>query len=135
MVNAACGFYAREPVCGGVRSARRGPEGENLAALALQKKGMRLVGRNIRSQRGEIDLAALDGGVLVFVEVKNWPAYGLENLAYGVNQKKQRRIIETAKYFLAAHREYNDRSIRFDVVFLRPGEPAVHLVSAFTEDA
>ncbi|MDR2471099.1 MAG: YraN family protein [Treponema sp.] len=116
------------------RPTRRGPEGENLAALALQKKGMCLVGRNIRSKSGEIDLAVLDGGVLVFVEVKNWPAYGLENLAYGVNQKKQRRIIETAKYFLAAHREYNDRSIRFDVVFLRPGEPEVHLVSAFTED-
>ena len=117
-----------------VRAVRRlGPEGEALAALGLQRKGMRLVGRNIRSTSGEIDLALLDGGVLVFVEVKNWPVLGLENLAYGVNEKKQRRIIETAKYFLAVHREYNDRSIRFDVVFLRPGEPMVHLVSAFTE--
>ena len=108
-------------------------EGESLAALALQQKGMRVVDRNIRCKTGEIDLAVLDGGVLVFVEVKNWPAYGLENLGLGINEKKQRRIIETAKYFLAAHREYNYRSIRFDVVFLRPGEPMVHLVSAFTE--
>ena len=108
-------------------------EGESLAALALQKKGMQVIGRNIRTKTGEIDLVVLDGEVMVFVEVKNWPAYGLENLAYGITGKKQRRIIETAKYFLAVHREYNYRSIRFDVIFLRPGEPMVHLVSAFME--
>ena len=123
------------PVCAGpVNSSRRsGIEGESLAALALQKKGMKVIGRNIRCKTGEIDLAVLDGEILVFVEVKNWPSNGLEDLAYGINRKKQRRIIETAKYFLNTHREYNYRSIRFDVVFLRPGEPMIHLVSAFTE--
>jgi putative endonuclease len=110
-----------------------GVKGESLAALALQKKGMQLIKRNIRCKTGEIDLALLDGDNLVFVEVKNWPAFGLENLGFAVNEKKQRRIIETAKYFLAANREYNNRSIRFDIVFLRPGEPMVHLVSAFME--
>ena len=110
-----------------------GSEGELLAALALQKKGMEIIGRNIRCKTGEIDLAVLDGNDLVFVEVKNWPCNGMEDLAYGINRKKQRRIIETAKYFLDTHREYNNRSIRFDVVFLRPGEPMVHLASAFTE--
>ena len=110
-----------------------GYKGESQAALALQKKGMKLIGRNIRSKMGEIDLAVLDGEDLVFVEVKNWTANGLEDLAYGVNKKKQRRIIETAKYFLASHREYNYRSIRFDVVFLRPGKAMIHLESAFTE--
>ena len=110
-----------------------GMEGESLALFALQQKGMQVIGRNIRSKMGEIDLVVLDGDALVFVEVKNWPAYGLENLGFGVNGKKQRRIIETAKYFLASHREYNYSSIRFDVVFLQPGEPMVHLVSAFTE--
>ena len=114
-------------------SVDKGLEGELAAASALQQKGMKLVARNIRSKMGEIDLAVLDGEVLVFVEVKNWPAYGLESLGVGINEKKQRRIIETAKYFLASHREYNYRSIRFDVVFLQPGEPMVHLVSAFTE--
>ena len=114
-------------------SVQKGLEGELSASAALQQKGMKLIARNIRSKTGEIDLAFLDGEVLVFVEVKNWPAFGLENLGVGINDKKQRRIIETAKYFLASHREYNYRSIRFDVVFLRPGEPMVHLISAFTE--
>jgi putative endonuclease len=94
---------------------------------------MRILARNIRSKSGEIDLAAMDGDVLVFVEVKSWPAYGLENLAYGINEKKKRRIIETAKYFLVSHREYNYSSIRVDVVFLEPGKSLFHLDSAFVE--
>ncbi|MCL1814469.1 MAG: YraN family protein [Treponema sp.] len=121
------------PIFPGRSRQEIGQKGESLAALALQKKGMQVIGRNIRSKSGEIDLAVLDGGVLVFVEVKTWPAYGLENLRFRITPKKQRRIIETAKYFLESHRKYNNRSIRFDVVFLRPREPMVHLVSAFTE--
>ena len=112
-----------------------GIEGESEAALALQEKGMRLIGRNIRYKTGEIDLVTMDGDDLVFVEVKSWPSFGMENLEFVLNPKKRRRIIETAKYFLNTHREYKYRSIRFDVVFLRPGEPIVHLVSAFTESA
>ena len=119
-----------------VKTARIiGTEGELQAAIALQKKGMQLISRNFRYKTGEIDLVLLDGEDLVFVEVKNWPANGLENLEFMITLKKQHRIIETAKYFLALHREYKYRSIRFDVVFLRPGEPMVHLESAFTESA
>jgi putative endonuclease len=112
-----------------------GLEGESRAEAALREKGMELVGRNIRSPAGEIDLIMMDGESLVFVEVKNWPANGLEDLGLAINRKKQRRIIETAKYFLASNRKYNYSSIRFDVVFLRPDEPMIHLVSAFTESA
>jgi len=104
-----------------------------MAALALEDRGLRIVARNLRCKSGEIDLIALDGDMLAFIEVKNWPVYGLENLGYGVNRKKQRRIIETARYFLATHQEYCYNSVRFDIVYLRPDEPIVHLVSAFTE--
>jgi putative endonuclease len=110
-----------------------GTAGEVLAAKAMQNRGMHIVARNFRSLCGEIDLIVLDGEVLAFVEVKNWPAYGLENLAYGITEKKKERIIETAKHFLATHREYNYRSIRFDVVFLRSGQSLVYLDSAFTD--
>jgi len=104
-----------------------------MAVTALQERGLRIIARNLRSQSGEIDLIALDGDMLAFIEVKNWPVYGLEDLGIGINRKKQHRIIETAKYFLATHREYCNTPVRFDIVYLRPGEPIVHLVSAFTE--
>ena len=111
---------------------QRGQEGEDRAAAALEAAGMCLVARNVRSPRGEVDIVALDGETLVFVEVKAWSAYGFENLPYSVNLKKQRRIIETANYFLAEHREFNGKAIRFDVVFAGK-EAIIHLASAFTE--
>jgi putative endonuclease len=123
----------------------RGREGEHRAAAALEAAGMRVIAKNIRSPWGEVDIVALDGETVVFVEVKAWSVYGIESLQYGINRKKQRRIIETAKYFLAEHREYNEKAVRFDVVFVGteapsgkqsagPGNSAItHLASAFME--
>jgi putative endonuclease len=109
-----------------------GREGETRAAAFLEEKGMRIIARNVRSPRGEVDIVALEGETLVFAEVKTWSVYGMESLQYGINAKKQNRIIETAKYFLSLHREYNEAAVRFDVVFV--GKEAVtHLVSAFME--
>jgi putative endonuclease len=114
---------------------RTGKAGEDRAAALLEQRGMRIIARNIRSKSGEIDLVALDGEAIAFVEVKAWRSLGFEDLGLSVDLKKQRRIIETAKYFLSFHREYNCMSPRFDVLFMDSGpEQAVtYLVSAFTE--
>ena len=109
-----------------------GKEGENRAVQALESAGMTIIARNFRSQWGEIDIIALDRGILVFIEVKAWSKLGMDNLSYSLSPKKQRRIIETAKYFLSIYRQYYGRAIRFDVVFI--GKEAVtHLASAFME--
>ena len=109
-----------------------GKSGENQAIEMLQNAGMKVIERNFRSKFGEIDIIALDGETVVFIEVKTWSVYGIENLPYSLNKKKQNRIIETAKYFLAINRKYNGRAIRFDVVFVGK-ESAAHLASAFME--
>jgi putative endonuclease len=93
---------------------------------------MRIIARNVSSRVGEIDLIALDGETIVFVEVKAWSQVGIEELGYAITKKKQRRIIETAKYFLASHREYNGMAVRFDAVFVGP-TAVTHLASAFME--
>jgi putative endonuclease len=93
---------------------------------------MRIIARNFRSRTGEIDVIALERETLVFVEVKTWSAYGFEDLSYGISPKKRRRIIETAKYFLSVHREYNGMAVRFDVIYVGP-QGVTHLVSAFME--
>jgi putative endonuclease len=111
-----------------------GRDGEDKAAAALEKAGMQIIARNFHSRRGEIDIIALDGETLVFVEVKAWSAYGIEDLQYSIDQKKQRRIIETANYFLLSNRKYSEMIIRFDVIFIGPeNERLTHLVSAFVE--
>jgi putative endonuclease len=110
----------------------KGRAGEDEAALFLEKKGMKIISRNFRYRGGEIDIIALEEDKLVFVEVKTWSVYGIESLEQGLDAKKQRRIIETAKYFLSSHREYRYMAVRFDVVFIAP-KGITHLVSAFME--
>ncbi|GHV63048.1 UPF0102 protein [Spirochaetia bacterium] len=117
-------------------NTRKGRDGEKRAVEALEKKGMRIITTNFRSPKGEVDIIAQDGETIVFVEVKAWSAYGMADLQYGIDEKKQRRIIETAKYFLAVNRKYNEMTIRFDVIFVSPhaGPAAIqHLASAFVE--
>ncbi|MDR1029859.1 MAG: YraN family protein [Treponema sp.] len=116
----------------GVNKSQKGREGEARAAVFLEAAGMRIIARNVRSKAGEIDLVALDGDTIVFIEVKTWSVYPIEELYYGIDEKKQRRIIETAKHFLFSHRKYNGMVVRFDVVFIGP-ELITHLVSAFME--
>jgi putative endonuclease len=110
----------------------RGKKGEAQAAAALEDAGMTVIAKNVRSRYGEVDIVALDGDSIVFVEVKAWSAYGMEDLQYSLNPRKQQKIIKTAKYFLFENRKYNKMAIRFDVVFVR-NSSVTHLASAFTE--
>ncbi|MDR2489984.1 MAG: YraN family protein [Spirochaetaceae bacterium] len=116
-----------------------GKQGEREAEEFLKNAGMEILARNFRPERkshskgGEIDLIALDGAAIVFVEVKSWSRYGIENLELSISAKKQRRIIETAKFFLSKYREYIGMTVRFDVVFINRDCPPTHLVSAFSE--
>ena len=111
---------------------RKGWAGEAATAFLLEKKGMKVLEKNFRSPIGEVDLIALEGETLIFVEVKTWSAYGIEALEQALNAKKQRRIIETSKYFLSLHREYRYMTVRYDVIFISP-TGVTHLASAFTE--
>jgi putative endonuclease len=115
-----------------MNSVSYGKKGEEQAAAALESVGMKIIAKNIRSKEGEVDIVALDGETVVFVEVKAWSSYGMENLQYGINIKKQRKIIKTAKYFLSENRKYSNMAIRFDVVFIDK-KSVTHLASAFTE--
>ena len=115
-----------------------GKEGEERAAAALEAAGMNIIRRNYRSKTGEIDIIALDGETIVFVEVKAWSVYGMEDLQYSLNNKKKHKIIKTANFFLSENRKYSNMAIRFDVVFVNNSKESngfqlTHLASAFTE--
>ncbi|MCL2069356.1 MAG: YraN family protein [Treponema sp.] len=112
--------------------SKKGGTGEAVAASYLEGKDIKILEKNFRSRIGEVDIIALDGETLVFVEVKTWSRFGIDSLEYAINTRKQHKIIETSKYFLSLHREYRYMAIRFDVIFVSP-EGITHLVSAFTE--
>ena len=110
-----------------------GKEGEEQAAAALEASGMKIIRKNYRSKTGEIDIIAIDSETIIFVEVKAWSTFGMENLEYSIDARKQQKIIKTAKFFLLENRKYSNMSIRFDVIFIN--ENLVnHLASAFTEN-
>jgi putative endonuclease len=105
---------------------RLGRAAEVLVADSLERRGMRVVARNVRtsSVRGEIDLIALDGRTLVFVEVKALRVSsraGPERPAMAVDYRKQRKLRALALAWL----QDRDGSVpahevlRFDVVGLR----------------
>ncbi len=89
--------------------------GEQKAAEMLLRSGYRILERNFRCRSGEIDIVAMTGMTLVFVEVKSRTSDLYGTPAESVTKKKQERIRRTAMYYLKTHdRRYND--IRFDVV-------------------
>jgi TIGR00252 family protein len=123
------------PVAAPDARGMKGRQGEERAALFLKQQGYDVIGRNYRERGGEIDIIALYGETVVFVEVKTLPNGTLETLAHELNLVKQQKIIKTAKLYLQKHREYSNRYIRFDVLAVDvPGlEPVHHIVNAFSE--
>ncbi len=112
-----------------------GNSGEERACTYLIQNGYSIIDRNVHSRHGEIDIIAMKDDMVVFVEVKTLPSGSPEILALELGARKQKRIIETAKYFLLNNRKYNNSLIRFDAVVIdMPGFPPVyHIENAFSE--
>jgi len=105
---------------GGVRGAtsETGREGEGLARAHLERLGYRILAANWRAprdRRDELDLVALDGEGLVFVEVKTRAADALVSGRYAVDARKKRALRRAAYAYLSGL-ECPPRSVRFDVV-------------------
>jgi putative endonuclease len=97
--------------------ARLGRAGEALAESHLKGLGFRILARQHRCRRGEVDLVAEEGDCLCFVEVRTrspGPVGPLES----VTVTKQRRVIRAALDYLVRYRipVTGARAMRFDVV-------------------
>jgi putative endonuclease len=95
-----------------------GRRGEQIAARHLKRCGYLILARNYRAAGAEIDLVALDGSTLVFVEVKFRAGPGFGTPAEAVDLQKRERIRRAARAF-AEWRGVPDLPTRFDVVALR----------------
>jgi putative endonuclease len=101
-----------------VRAYRRGLFAETLVALLLRLKGHRIVARRYATPVGEIDLVALKGRRLAFIEVKRRKTR--DDAAFSVTAKQKRRIVRAAQYWLASHPGFAGHDIAFDVVLAAP---------------
>ncbi|HHY47535.1 MAG TPA: YraN family protein [Firmicutes bacterium] len=79
-----------------------GARGEEAVVAHLESCGYKVLCRNYRTRRGEIDIVALDGDTLVFLEVKATAAGGATDPFERVNREKRRRIVMAARHYLAA---------------------------------
>ena len=110
-----------------------GQRGEQSAARYLRRKGYRIVARGQREGRSEIDLVAVDGRTVVFVEVKTLASAELGHPAEAVTPDKQRALTRGALAFLKRH-DLLEYASRFDVVAITwagPKPKIEHIQNAF----
>jgi len=93
---------------------------ERHVAERLATAGWRVVERNARTRFGELDIVAMDGATLVFIEVKAGradAAFGPERPILSVGPRKQLRVRRLATALMAERRDLpRYREIRFDAV-------------------
>jgi len=123
----------------GVANARLGRAAEEAAARHLEARGWRILGRNVRVGRGELDLIARRGPVLAFVEVKARRTRTCGAPEDAVDTAKRRQVARLAELWLAARpwAMGGVRDVRFDIVAvdLTTWPVAVrHLAAAFSAD-
>ncbi len=105
-----------------------GDRGERIAAAYLESKGYRIIERQYRFERAEVDLICFEpsenyaeGGDLVFVEVKTRTGLGFGRPEEAVTEEKKRNLIKAAEAYLHENR-MDGMPCRFDVVAIILGE-------------
>ncbi|HUF55838.1 MAG TPA: YraN family protein [Thermohalobaculum sp.] len=103
----------------GRRALRAGAAAEDAAARRYEAMGGRVLARRWRAPEGELDLVVLQGGVLVFVEVK------LRRVLHGddpVGEAQWRRLEAAASRYMMGHGELTGaaRGCRFDLALAGP---------------
>ncbi len=92
-----------------------GQRGEAITARYLRSIGYVIVAKGDRGLLGEIDLIAVDGQTVVFVEVKTRTSHDAGHPAEAVDADKQRRLTRLALSYLKRH-DLLECAARFDVV-------------------
>jgi putative endonuclease len=115
------------------KSARAvGEDKERLACAYLEARGLRVVTRNYRCRRGEIDLVMGEQGTLVFVEVRYRASTRFGTPAETIDLKKRRRIAAAAAHYLLHHP--TNLACRFDVVAVSGKDEMSWIRNAFNVD-
>ena len=109
-----------------------GKAGEALALALLEEKGYRILEKNWRFGREEIDIIARDGNFIVIVEVKTRSSNVFAEPEASVTKSKQRILVRAANAFVNYRRQSGE--VRFDIItiLIRPeGDVINHMVDAF----
>jgi putative endonuclease len=101
-----------------MRRIQMGKLGEDLAVAYLQKAGYRILAQNYRCLYGEVDIIALDGDFIVFIEVKSRKSERFGQPQEAVGLEKQKKLSRISLHYLQQKRLEN-RNARFDVMAVK----------------
>lgn len=92
-----------------------GKIGEDIAEELLRSKGYKIIKRNFRFGKGEIDIIAKDGDCLVFVEVKSRKNLDFGEPEYSITKSKQKQLKKIAEAYFYIN-GIDEQLCRFDVI-------------------
>ena len=108
------------------RAERGGRRAERLAALWLQLKGWKILGRRVRTPVGEVDLVARRGRTVAFVEVKARST--AEEAGFALDEYRLRRVAAAAEALAHRYAREGD-DIRLDAIFMVPRRLPRHMAN------
>lgn len=106
---------------------RRGRVSEALAAAVLMAKGYLILGRRVKTRAGEIDIIAVRGKRIAFVEVKR--RLTDDDAEAAITSRQAARIRRAGDHWLAHRPRYHGHEQGFDVILLVPGRWPRHIVN------
>jgi putative endonuclease len=127
----ACGRFAMQNMparAERIEQYRRGRLSEWLAAAALLAKGYRILAWRVRTPQGEIDLIAVRGKRLAFVEVKRRAARSEAEAA--ITSRQAGRIARAAEFWVSRNRRFGEHEQGLDVVLVMPHRLPTHIPNA-----
>lgn len=107
-----------------LKNYRRGYRAEWWAAALLMSKGYRILARRMKTPGGEIDLIAVRGRRLAFVEVKQRPT--IHDCEASITARTSQRVHRAASLWVARQPRYYEHDQGFDLVFIMPWRLPVH---------
>lgn len=115
------------------QSFLRGVKAESYACAILRFKGYKIIEQRYKCREGEIDIIARKKDTIAFIEVKH--RRSADDALRSLTPRMRRRIVNAARHFLAAHPEYADKSLRFDLVAVGFPFSFQHLDNAWRPEA
>ncbi len=118
-----------------MNSKQFGDYGEDLAVWYLKKQGYEILERNYRISGGEIDIVAMDGETLVFVEVKSRWSHEFGPPAESMTPWKIKYLVKTAQFYVLKI-NWEDKEYRLDFISIDfaddPENPKIELIKNIT---
>ena len=99
-----------------VEHLKKGHAAEQIAAIFLQQKGLKLLEKNFSCKYGEVDLIMHDGKMLVFIEVRLRSNTQFGGAAESITPTKQKKLSRTAEFYLQTH---GTSPCRFDAILMQ----------------